>query len=106
MSKERDLFIQNKIAGMSLMEKIGQLLTFTRRGTILTPSGIEQITRLNCGGLCLEPYALETCKNLYWGNSQIDQTFKKPKDYFKIANNYFNGKPLASASHPKTTPKI
>lgn len=51
MSKERDVFIQKKIAGMTLMEKIGQLLTFTRRGTLLTPSGIEQITRLHCGGL-------------------------------------------------------
>jgi beta-N-acetylhexosaminidase len=101
MSKERDSFIQNKIAGMSLMEKIGQLLTFTRRGTILTPSGIEQITRLHCGGLCLEPYALETCKNLYWGNSQIDQTFQKPKDYFSIANNYFNGKTFGISITPE-----
>ncbi len=101
MLQERDSFIQNKIAGMSLMEKIGQLLTFTRRGTILTPSGIEQITRLHCGGLCLEPYALETCKNLYWGNSQIDQTFKKPKDYFKIANNYFNGKTFGISITPE-----
>jgi beta-N-acetylhexosaminidase len=101
MSKERDSFIQNKIAGMSLMEKIGQLLTFTRRGTILTPSGIEQITRLFCGGLCLEPYALETCKNLYWGNSQIDKTFQKPKDYFSIANNYFNGKTFGISITPE-----
>ncbi len=101
MSKERDSFIQNKIAGMSLMEKIGQLLTFTRRGTILTPSGIEQITRLHCGGLCLEPYALETCKNLYWGNSQIDRTFQKPEDYFSIANNYFNGKTFGISITPE-----
>jgi len=101
MSKERDSFIQNKIASMSLMEKIGQLLTFTRRGTILTPSGIEQITRLQCGGLCLEPYAVETCKNLYWGNSQIDQTFQKPEDYFSIANNYFDGKTFGISITPE-----
>ncbi|MDD5539604.1 MAG: glycoside hydrolase family 3 N-terminal domain-containing protein [Candidatus Marinimicrobia bacterium] len=101
MSKVREEFIKKKIAGMTLMEKIGQLLTFTRRGTMLTPSGIEQITRLHCGGLCLEPYALETCKNLYWGNSQIDKTFKRPKDYFTIANNYFNGKTFGISITPE-----
>ena len=89
---KRDAFVSKKLAKMSLEEKVGQLLTFTRRGAMLTPSGIEQITKLHCGGLCLEPYAVETCKNLYWGNSQIDQNFKKPADYFTISNTYFAGK--------------
>ena len=89
---QRDTFVKKILAKMTLEEKVGQLLTFTWRGTMLTPSGIEQITKLQCGGLCLEPYALETCKNLYWGNSQIDKTFKKPKDYFTISNTYFAGK--------------
>lgn len=89
--KERDTFVSKKLAKMSLEEKVGQLLTFTWRGTVFTPSGIEQVTKLNCGGLCLEPYAVETCKNLYWGNSQIDQNFKEPKDYFTISNTYFAG---------------
>jgi beta-N-acetylhexosaminidase len=88
----RDAFVSKKLARMSLDEKIGQVLTFTRRGAMLTPSGIEQITRLHCGGLCLEPYAVETCKNLYWGNSQIDKSFKKPEGYFCISNTYFAGK--------------
>jgi beta-N-acetylhexosaminidase len=101
MSNKRDEFIRKKIESMSLAEKVGQLLTFTRRGTLLTPSGIEQITKLHCGGLCLEPYALETCKNLYWGNSQIDTTFKKPKDYFTIANNYFAGKTFGISITPE-----
>ena len=101
MSKKRDEFIKKKIEGMSLAEKVGQLLTFTRRGTMLTPSGIEQITKLHCGGLCLEPYALETCKNLYWGNSQVDKNFKKPKDYFTIANNYFAGKTFGISITPE-----
>ncbi|MBN1698299.1 MAG: glycoside hydrolase family 3 C-terminal domain-containing protein [Spirochaetales bacterium] len=100
MSKERDAFVSKKLAGMSLMEKVGQLLTFTWRGTILTPSGIEQITRLQCGGLCLEPYALETSKNLYWGNTQLDKNFKKPKDYFTISNTYFNGKTFGISITP------
>jgi beta-N-acetylhexosaminidase len=101
MSNKRDEFIKKKIESMSLAEKVGQLLTFTRRGTILTPSGIEQITKLHCGGLCLEPYALETCKNLYWGNSQLDTNFKKPKDYFAIANNYFAGKTFGISITPE-----
>jgi hypothetical protein len=65
MSKQRDDFVKSTIARMILQEKVGQLLTFTLRGAILTPSGIEQITKLNAGGLCLEPYGLETCRNLY-----------------------------------------
>ncbi len=101
MSKERDAFVSKKLESMSLEEKVGQCLTFTWRGTILTPSGIEQITRLHCGGLCLEPYALETCKNLYWGNSQIDQKFKKPAGYFSISNTYFNGKTFGISITPE-----
>ncbi|MFA5784466.1 MAG: glycoside hydrolase family 3 N-terminal domain-containing protein, partial [Phycisphaerae bacterium] len=96
----RDAFVSKKLAKMSLEEKVGQLLTFTWRGTMLTPSGVEQITKLHCGGLCLEPYALETCKNLYWGNSQVDKTFKKPKDYFDIAHTYFNGKTFGLSITP------
>jgi beta-N-acetylhexosaminidase len=97
---KRDAFISKRIAKMTLEEKVGQVLTFTRRGAMLSPSGIEQITKLHCGGLCLEPYAVETCKNLYWGNSQIDQNFKPPKDYFTIANTYFAGKTFGISITP------
>lgn len=97
---KRDTFVSKKLAQMSLVEKVGQVLTFTRRGAMITPSGIEQITRLHCGGLCLEPYAVETCKNLYWGNSQIDQNFKKPKGYFTISNTYFAGKTFGISITP------
>jgi beta-N-acetylhexosaminidase len=97
---KRDAFIAKKLAKMTLEEKVGQLLTFTRRGAQITPSGIEQITKLQCGGLCLEPYAVETCKNLYWGNSQIDQNFKPPKDYFTIAKTYFAGKTFGISITP------
>ena len=90
MPQNRDDFVNAKLESMSVAEKVGQLLTFTWRGAILTPSGIEQITKLHAGGLCLEPYGLETCRNLYWGNSQVDQTFEKPADYFDIAHTYFN----------------
>ena len=98
---KREAFVSKLIAKMTLEEKVGQLLTFTRRGAMLTPSGIEQITRLHCGGLCLEPYAVETCKNLYWGNSQIDKSFKKPKDYFTISNTYYAGKQFGISITPE-----
>ena len=89
MSSQRDSFVEAKLSKMSLLEKCGQLLTFTWRGAVPTPSGVEQITKLQAGGICLEPYALETCKNLYWGRSQVDPNFKKPKDYFDIAHTWF-----------------
>jgi len=98
---KRDAFVAKKLAKMTLMEKVGQLLTFTRRGAMLTPSGIEQITKLQCGGLCLEPYAVETCKNLYWGNTQLDKNFQKPADYFTIANTYFAGKSFGISITPE-----
>ena len=101
MSKERDDFIAAKIAKMSLLEKCGQLLTFTWRGAYLTPSGIEQITKLHAGGVCLEPYALETCKNLYWGRSQVDPTFKKPADYFDIAHTWFESRAYGVSVRPE-----
>ncbi|MEM1554149.1 MAG: glycoside hydrolase family 3 N-terminal domain-containing protein [Thermoproteota archaeon] len=89
-TKKRDAFVERKLKSMSLEEKVGQCLTFTWRGNIVTPSTYEMITKLHAGGLCLEPYTLETCKNLYWGRSQIDPNFKPPKGYFKIAETYFN----------------
>ncbi len=101
MSKERDDFVAAKIAKMSLLEKCGQLLTFTWRGAIPTPSGIEQITKLHAGGICLEPYALETCKNLYWGRSQVDPNFKKPDDYFDIAHTWFNSRAFGISVTPE-----
>jgi beta-N-acetylhexosaminidase len=101
MSKERDSFVSAKLAKMTLAEKCGQVLTFTWRGAYLTPSGIEQISRLNAGGLCLEPYALETCKNLYWGRSQVDPNFKKPRDYFDIARTYFDDRSFGVSVTPE-----
>jgi beta-N-acetylhexosaminidase len=106
MSKQRDDFVSKKLASMSLSEKVGQLLTFTWRGTMITPSGIEQITRLHCGGLCLEPFTIETCKNLYWGNSQIDPNFKKPEDYFVISNTYFSGNTAGVSIRPEEYTKV
>jgi beta-N-acetylhexosaminidase len=100
MSAERDNFVKSKLAKMTLEEKCGQVLTFTWRGAYLTPSGFEQITRLHAGGLCLEPYALETCKNLYWGRSQVDPNFKKPKDYFDIAHTYFDDRSFGVSVTP------
>ncbi len=100
MSTERDSFVASKLAKMTLEEKCGQVLTFTWRGAYLTPSGFEQLTRLHAGGLCLEPYALETCKNLYWGRSQVDPNFKKPKDWFDIAHTYFDDRSFGVSVTP------
>jgi len=86
-----DKLVEKKLSQMTLEEKVGQLLTFTRRGAMFTPSIYEAITRLYCGGLCLEPYAVETCKNLYWGNTQLDPNFEEPPGYFTIAKTYFAG---------------
>jgi beta-N-acetylhexosaminidase len=101
MSAERDNFVASKLSKMTLEEKCGQVLTFTWRGAYLTPSGFEQLTRLHAGGLCLEPYALETCKNLYWGRSQVDPNFKKPKDWFDIAHTYFDDRSFGVSVTPE-----
>ena len=36
------------------------------------------------------PTFSKTSKNLYWGRSQVNSNFKKPKDYFDIAFTYFD----------------
>jgi beta-N-acetylhexosaminidase len=56
---------------------------------------------LHAGGVCLEPYALETCKNLYWGRSQVDPNFKKPADYFDIAHTYFDDRSYGVSVTPE-----
>jgi beta-N-acetylhexosaminidase len=37
---------------------------------------------------------------MYWGRSQVDPTFKKPKDYFDISNTYFDDRSFGVSVQP------
>ena len=77
---------------MTLDEKIGQCLTQSWRGSMITPSVVELIERLHVGGLRIEPYTTEAARRLSYGRA-IDTTgFQPPKGYFRITETYWRAK--------------
>ena len=80
------------LSRMTLEEKIGQCLTMVWRGSLVTPSIVETITRLHVGGLRIEPIFTESALRHYYGYSTIVKDFRKPRGYFKIAETYFRPK--------------
>ncbi len=72
--------------------KVGQCLTFSWRGSLITPAIEETITRLHCGGLRIEPFTTESARSKYYGKTLKDESFEAPKDYFDIAETYFTAK--------------
>jgi beta-N-acetylhexosaminidase len=84
-----DTIADRTLARMTLDEKIGQCLTVSWRGSLVTPSVVEAITRLNVGGLRVEPYSTESARSGYYGQGNKAKGFRKPKGYFKIAETHF-----------------
>jgi beta-N-acetylhexosaminidase len=75
---------------MTLDEKVGQCLTHSWRGGLVTPSVVETITRLHCGGLRIEPYSMESAHRLYYGRRGDTGGWVAPEGYFRVAETYFN----------------
>lgn len=57
--QNKEQFIQDKISGMSLEQKVGAVLTLGFNGSIITPNILEYITKYHCGGLRLTPTGRE-----------------------------------------------
>ena len=77
---------------MTLDEKIGQCLTQSWRGSIVTPSVVGLVEKLHAGGLRIEPYTTEAASRLSYGR-KIDTTgFEEPADYFRIPETYWRVK--------------
>jgi beta-N-acetylhexosaminidase len=81
--------VDGVLSRMTLEEKVGQCLTLSWRGAIITPSVVDNIRRLHCGGLRIEPYTTEAAQRLYYGRQLEDKNFIKPADYFTVSNTYF-----------------
>ena len=77
------------LSRMTLDEKIGQCLTFSWRGSLITPSVVETITRLHAGGLRVEPYSTESARSGYYGQGGKQKNWRPPRGYFKVAETLF-----------------
>jgi len=78
------------LSKMTVEEKIGQCLTMVFRGSLITPSVIETITRLNVGGLRIEPIFIESAMRKYYDHDTTTENYEKPDGYFKISETYFS----------------
>ena len=74
---------------MTLDEKIGQCLTQSWRGGLITPSLVETITKLHCGGLRVEPFNTESARAGYYGQGGRQKGWRAPKGYFRVAETCF-----------------
>jgi len=93
-SEERKIAatVDQALGRMTLDDKIGQRLTQSWRGSIITASVIELIEKLRVGGLRIEPYTTEAANRLSYGR-KIDTTgFIEPEGYFKITETYWRAK--------------
>lgn len=84
-----DAMIEKLLSKMTLEEKIGQCLTVSWRGAMITPSVVEAITKLHVGGFRIEPFTLESATAGYYGGANKAVGYRKPKGYFTIAETYF-----------------
>lgn len=82
-------FADDVLSKMTLDEKIGQCLTISWRGSVITPCVIDTITKLHVGGLRVEHYSSESATASYYGKGPKEKNWKPPKGYFKIAQTYF-----------------
>ena len=89
MNPVANRFVDKVLGRMTLDEKIGQCITMVWRGSLVTPSVVEEITRLHVGGLRVEPIFTESAMRQYYKHSTKAKNFRKPKGYFKIAETYF-----------------
>jgi beta-N-acetylhexosaminidase len=86
---DTERLVDAALGRMTLDEKIGQCLTQSWRGAVITPGVVETITRLHAGGLRIEPYTTEACGRLSYGR-KIDTTgFAPPEGYFRPAETYW-----------------
>ncbi|NLF40440.1 hypothetical protein GX586_13430 [bacterium] len=96
MKSKRETFVDKLLGGMTLAEKVGQCFTLSWRGSMITPSAVDVITKLNAGGLRIEPYTTESATALYYGRRLAEKGFDLPEEYRHIAQTYFKAK------HPGT----
>lgn len=102
MTNERiDRTVDEALGRMTLDEKIGQCLTHSWRGGLITPSVVETITRLHAGGLRIEPFNTESALAGYYGKRQVEEGWEPPPSYFKVAETYF--RPLYPGFHITAT---
>jgi len=84
--------VDTVLSRMTLDEKIGQCLTQSWRGSLITPSVVETITRLHAGGLRIEPYTTEATTGKAYGKEVDVRSWRKPRGYFRVTETHFRVK--------------
>jgi hypothetical protein len=79
-----DALVDAKLGELTLDEKVGQCLTQSWRGSLVTPSVVELIETLHTGGLRIEPYTTEAAQRLSYGRRIETEGFDAPEDYVRI----------------------
>jgi beta-N-acetylhexosaminidase len=87
-----DTLVDAKLGALTLDEKIGQCLTQSWRGALVTPSVVELIETLHTGGLRIEPYTTEAAQRLSYGRRIETEGFAAPEDYVRITETYWRAK--------------
>jgi beta-N-acetylhexosaminidase len=85
--------IADELVGrLTLEQKVGQCLSQSWRGSIVTPSAVALVEKLETGGLRIEPYTTEAAARLSYGRRIDTGRFEAPPDYFRIPETYWRVK--------------
>jgi len=84
--------VDHVLGRMTLDEKIGQCLTHSWRGSLITPSVVETVTKLHAGGLRIEPYTTEATTGMAYGKAIDVKSWRKPRGYFAVPETHFRVK--------------
>ncbi len=83
--------VDHVLGRMTLDEKVGQCLTQSWRGSLITPSVVETITKLHAGGLRIEPYTTEATTGMAYGKASTRSpgagraaTSAVPETHFRV----------------------
>jgi len=81
--------VDDVLSRMTLDEKIGQCITQSWRGAIITPCLVETLEKLHAGGLRIEPYTTEATSSKAYGHEIDTKDWEPPEGYFEVTETYF-----------------
>jgi beta-N-acetylhexosaminidase len=81
--------VDDVLSRMTLDEKIGQCLTHSWRGSVITPCLVETLEELHAGGLRIEPYTTEATSSKAYGHDIDTGEWEPPEGYFEVTETYW-----------------
>ncbi len=81
--------VDDVLSRMTLEEKVGQCLTQSWRGSVITPCLVETLEKLHAGGLRIEPYTTEATSSKAYGHAIDTGDWEPPEGYFEVTETYW-----------------